>query len=339
MEWISDFAGKRGGGVVFIDGQRENLRGLEGNAAWAKCCRWSGSTPGFAEGSRSEKDMPEKIELTPAGRANRRVRFVTASLENEEIWARLPAPHWAAPVRELPGSEVLARAVIDGTRSYPTLVTRRYGAGPCLLLRGFDEAWRWRYNVGDRYHQKYWVQVTNWVSERPFAIEGKYLSLAADRLVYDPGKRADLRVRVRDEGGQPVEDGEYVAIIYKGLESSGGNWPGARCERGRSFPGAHRRAGAGRVRGRGAGEGVPWKAARVYGAHPVRRAQHERAGAGQPLRSTRELLRRCRRGIREASISTRTRHGIWPIFSNRSTGRRSFPRRRSSGRVTGGSCR
>jgi uncharacterized membrane protein len=216
MEWISDFASKRGGGVVFIDGRREHLRGWKGTLL-GKMIPVEWIDPEVADETWSEKDMPEKLELTPAGAQNDALRFVTASLENEEIWERLPAPHWAAPVRELPGSEVLARAVIDASRSYPALVTRRYGAGR-VYYSGLDEAWRWRYNVGDRYHQKYWVQVTNWVSERPFAIEGKYLSLAADKLVYDPGKQADLRVRVRDEAGQPVEEGDYVAVVYKGLD-------------------------------------------------------------------------------------------------------------------------
>jgi len=217
MEWISDFTAKRGGGVVFIDGQRGNLRGLGGTLLGKMIpVEWVDAEGG--EETRSEKDMPEKIELTPAGAQIDALRFVNASLENEEIWGRLPAPHWAAPVRELPGSEVLARAVLEDSRSYPTLVTRRYGAGR-VFYSGIDEAWRWRYNVGDRYHQKYWVQLTNWVSERPFAIEGKYLSLAADKLVYDPGQRADFRVRVRDESGQPVEEGDYVAVVYEGLEA------------------------------------------------------------------------------------------------------------------------
>jgi uncharacterized membrane protein len=216
MSWIADFAGQRGGGVVFIDGQRQNLANY-GDSALGKLLPVEFVDAGYRGGKPREADMPKKMELTASGLKLEALRFVTANLENEQIWERLPAPHWVAPTLELAGSEVLANVIIDENRSFPALVTRRYGAGR-VLYAGIDEMWRWRYQVGDRYHQKFWVQVTNWVSEKPFAIEDKYVSIAADKLVYDPGKRSDIRVRIRDESGKPVDKGEYVAILYDGLE-------------------------------------------------------------------------------------------------------------------------
>ena len=91
---------------------------------------------------------------------------------------------------------------------------RRFGAGNVLYL-GVDELWRWRYNVGDRYHQKFWVQMTNWVSEKPFSVQGKNASLAADKMVYDPGETAQLRVRIRDDDGKPVNSGNFAAVLYR----------------------------------------------------------------------------------------------------------------------------
>lgn len=214
MQWIADLAGLRGGGVVFIDGQRQNLAKL-GNTPLGKLLPVEYVDPGYRGGKPREADMPKKIELSAAGLQLNALRFVTANLENKEIWERLPAPHWVAPTLELPGSEVLATVIVDENRSFPALVTRRYGAGR-VLYAGVDEMWRWRYQVGDRYHQRFWVQMTNWVTEKPFAIEDKYVSIAADKLVYDPGKRADIRIRVRDENSKPVDDGEYVAVLYDG---------------------------------------------------------------------------------------------------------------------------
>ena len=33
---------------------------------------------------------------------------------------------------------------------------------------GFDESWRWRYEVADLYHQRFWNQLKTRVMERPF---------------------------------------------------------------------------------------------------------------------------------------------------------------------------
>jgi hypothetical protein len=87
------------------------------------------------------------------------------------------------------------------------------GAGKALYF-GTDELWRWRYNVADRYHQKFWVQMANWVGEKPFSVAGQSASIGTDQLVYAPGSTATLRVRIRDDDGKPVSDGDYIAVLY-----------------------------------------------------------------------------------------------------------------------------
>ncbi len=216
LKWIADFTEKRGGGLIFIDGHRQNLKKFVGTPL-GKLLPVEWVDPGYKHGRPQESDMPKKLVLTTAGKGLDAMRFVTASLENEEIWDRLHPPHWVAPTLELPGSEVLASAIVDEKRSFPAFVFRRYGAGRVLYC-GIDEAWRWRYNVADRYHQTFWVQMTNWISEKPFAVEDKHVSISADKLVYDPGRRADIRVRIRDEKGQPVTKGDFTAVIYDGTD-------------------------------------------------------------------------------------------------------------------------
>jgi hypothetical protein len=109
---------------------------------------------------------------------------------------------------------VMAVANVGQDKQVPVIVTRRYGAGAVLYL-GTDELWRWRYGVGDRYHQKFWVQMTNWTAEQPFSVQGKNVSIAADKMVYDPGGKASLRVRVRDDDGKAIDSGDYMAILYR----------------------------------------------------------------------------------------------------------------------------
>ena len=113
----------------------------------------------------------------------------------------------------LPGTEVLVNTQFAGGKTSTALVWRRVGAGK-VLYSGTDELWRWRYNVADRYHQKFWVQVANWIGEQPFSVAGPRASIGTEKLVYSPGSKAGIRVRIRDEDGVPVTSGDYVAALY-----------------------------------------------------------------------------------------------------------------------------
>ena len=208
--WLADFVGSRAGGMVFIDGQRDFLTEYQGT----ELEKLLPVERGAGSDELTEDDMPKGLELTAEGAGLDELRFASSGTENSEIWARLRPPAWIAPAAELPGSQVLAFANIDQERRVPAIVTRRYGAGAVLYV-GTDELWRWRFNVGERYHQKFWVQMTNWVAEQPFSVQGKNVSIAADKMVYDPGGRASLRVRVRDDEGRALDSGDFVALLYR----------------------------------------------------------------------------------------------------------------------------
>ena len=77
---------------------------------------------------------------------------------NEEVWNHLPLPAWTSPVNALPGSEIFLEVSLQGKDSddsqesrIPVLAGKRVGAGKSFYL-GFDESWRWRYEVADLYH-------------------------------------------------------------------------------------------------------------------------------------------------------------------------------------------
>ena len=210
LGWLAEFVGSRAGGIVFIDGQRDFLCEYEGT----EFGKLLPVTRGRDRGERSAEDMPESLALSSDGAGIEELRFASSGVENAEIWGRLRPPAWVAPAGALPGSQVLVEALFDGGRRLPVVVTRRYGAGAVLYV-GADELWRWRYNVGDRYHQKFWVQMTNWAAEQPFSVQGRNVSIAADQMVYDPGGRAGIRVRVRDDQGKAMESGDFVAMLYR----------------------------------------------------------------------------------------------------------------------------
>jgi hypothetical protein len=114
---------------------------------------------------------------------------------------------WAAQVTAQPGSVTLANL---GTT--PAAVFRPVGAGAVLFL-ATDELWRWRFQVGDLYHQRLWMQLAAWIAAPPFQAEDKQLSIGTDRMRYTPGESSEIRVRVRNPAGGTVTDAEPQAFL------------------------------------------------------------------------------------------------------------------------------
>jgi len=131
----------------------------------------------------------------------------------------------------LPGTETLLE-LSQGERTVPALVFRRYGAGR-VLYAGYDESWRWRYNVGDLYHQKFWNQVSRWIMEPPFPVSDKYVSLDSGPVTYHANDAVEVRARIRDAQGRLVlrpkaeavvfRDGRKVATVALASDENGGS--------------------------------------------------------------------------------------------------------------------
>jgi hypothetical protein len=132
---------------------------------------------------------------------------------NQDAWGKLPAPHWLSGGQPLPGAEVLVEADASGGK-VAAAVLRPFGAGR-VYYQGFDDSWRWRYEVADLYHVKFWNQLASFVAEPPFAARDQYVQVDAGQLTYQPGEQADLRVRLRDISGKPVADAAVAAALYR----------------------------------------------------------------------------------------------------------------------------
>ncbi len=204
LEWIRDFVGKRGGGLLVIDGRRGHVSSYAETPIGALLpVDWKGET-----GSR-----PTGLRLTEKGSRFAPLLLAAEPDRNAETWASLAPPHWIAPARALPGSETLLEAVA-GERRVPALVARRYGAGK-VLYAGFDETWRWRYEVADLHHQRYWNQLVREVMEPPFAVRDSRVALDAGKPVYANGESAAIRARLRDAQGKPLDQADAEAWIYR----------------------------------------------------------------------------------------------------------------------------
>jgi uncharacterized membrane protein len=203
--WLREFVETRGGGLVFIDGQRGRLQEFtEQNLRPLLPVEWLPT---------SISTQPTMLQLTEAGTREPALSFEVEPQANQRFWNELPAPHTLNNVKALPGTEVLVEALVDGS-PLPAVVTRRFGAGRVLYL-AFDETWRWRYKAADTYHQRIWNQLAKFVMPRPFAASDDYVSIDTGPVSYQDGASPDIRVRLMGLDGKPAVDATVDALVWK----------------------------------------------------------------------------------------------------------------------------
>ena len=203
--WLADFVGKRGGAIIFLDGARGHLRQY-------------GDTPLGALLPVEYLDKPP-TGIESLGLTSRAAGLAPFALSNEiatnaETWAKLPLPKSVVGVKPLPGAEVLIDAKAAGDSRVPLSVLRSFGAGK-VYYHAFDDSWRWRYEVADKYHVKFWNQIAGFVAEEPFATQDKFVSLDAGKLNYEPGAQAGIRARIRSGEGTPMDAAAVTAVLSR----------------------------------------------------------------------------------------------------------------------------
>ena len=214
LEWIRDFVASRGGGIILLDGPRQKFREYaddeENPIASLLPVKWNEDGP--------KRLAPQALRLTERGLATPALFLHPSAERSAELWGYVPKPGWVAPTEALPGTDVYLEATLDekGEESVPLLVSRTVGAGKTLYA-GFDGTWRWRFEVADKYHQRYWHQIASWIMETPFAVSDEFVAIDPGASTYRPGESAALRIRVRDREGKPLDDpkAEVEALIWR----------------------------------------------------------------------------------------------------------------------------
>ncbi|NDE96818.1 MAG: VWA domain-containing protein, partial [Verrucomicrobia bacterium] len=85
LEWLRDFVGQRGGGVIFVDGRQERLASLAQSAL-------APLFPVSFEG-RPLDGVTMIFRLAATGSSLTPLTLVADPLENERVWSFMPAPH------------------------------------------------------------------------------------------------------------------------------------------------------------------------------------------------------------------------------------------------------
>jgi hypothetical protein len=224
LNWFANFVTDRGGGMIFIDGRRERLASF-------------GSSPlgllmpvRFKTGYPVFEKLPMKYDVPAVNDLLSPMNLTGDPEKNRLLWGSLRGPHWVSDVEAKAGTETLV-SMAYGPQRFPAMVFQRIGSGKTLYV-GFDESWRWRFNVGDLYHQRFWNQVANWVMEPPFQVRDKFVAMDTGRLRYETGEKAQIRVRPLKEAlrrvAEPVvslvveRDGVPVATVRLAADQAGG---------------------------------------------------------------------------------------------------------------------
>ena len=237
--WVQRFVSESGGGLIVIDGRR-NHWSEDSNAKLSELLPVSRNSLARNDGAITKEIRIDHFIPTASG--NRLAAFqlgASAASNNSEdstnpvatqatqsellvqragIWDSLPKVALTAGVQPLPGSEVLATlgtsSESNSQNSTPVLVTRLTGSGR-VLYTATDETWRWRYKVGDEFHQRFWNQISRWVMRTPYTVQNDYISLDAGKMNYRQGQDIEIRCRLRDADGGPLISSNVEAILSR----------------------------------------------------------------------------------------------------------------------------
>lgn len=199
---------ERGGGLVFIAGEYDNPRSYVGTPVeeLLPVILDRSGTQAF-EGDTTKSF---RARLDDPANPSEVVRLVQDVNVNRALWedeGGLYGFYWFYPVlRAKPGTQVLLRhpTAENSHGRFPLLVTGYFPAGRTLFL-AVDETWRWRFQFGDRYHERFWRNAIRWVALGRLKSGDRRVQIDSLRTRYNLDERVTLEARILDEDYRPSE--------------------------------------------------------------------------------------------------------------------------------------
>ncbi len=212
-ELLTEFVSERGGGLVYIAGERYtqemfNRRGdpAVGYMDLLPVVREPGL---FRTATQMEltRSRPWKLKITESGLRDPVFTFTRDPVKNKKVLDQLPGMMWHMPVsREKPGATVLARHAhpgmtvdVGGRQEQEVLMaTQLVGPGRVLYI-GFDSTYRWRF-VSEKVFDGFWARVVDRAGfmkqlggQHPYRV-------STDKQSYEPGDEVTVTAKFIDEG-------------------------------------------------------------------------------------------------------------------------------------------
>jgi hypothetical protein len=215
MTNIAEFVRVKGGGLLFISGERFSPADVQPTPL-------ADLLPVELDGvtmAAPDQDFTEGFVLRPTllGLTSPHMQLGDDRSETEAIWRSLPELYWLLEADKVKQTaRVLAehptRTGNNGEK-LPLMVINYVPPGK-VLWHGTDETYRWRYRLGDVIFARYWIQAIRYLS-RSKLLGKKSVELAADKVEYERGSVVNLRARFFDERLAPA-DSDGVTVVVEG---------------------------------------------------------------------------------------------------------------------------
>lgn len=199
QQLIREFAGRRGGGVLFLGGRFALSEGGWQHSPVAETLplQLRDAKGTFHRGFTA-------YEPTAAGLAGVICRLEEDAARNAARWKTMPAlANWNETGEAKPGALVLMETAPEGRRRMPLLAVQNYGRGRTAVFATAG-SWRWKMlqEHTDRSHHAFWQQLLRYlVNETPGQVTG-----STPQPVVSDASRVELRAEVRDKEFQPRAD-------------------------------------------------------------------------------------------------------------------------------------
>lgn len=212
-ELLNTFVTERGGGLVYIAGERYTQsmfdRLGDPQVEYMKLLPVVREPGLFRTATQMElsRSRPWQLKITDSGMRDPVFSFSRDPVKNRKLLAQLPGMMWHMPVsREKPGATVLARHAhpgmtvdVGGRQEQEVLMaTQLVGPGRVLWI-GFDSTYRWRFG-GEGVFDGFWARVVDRAGlmkqlggQHPYRV-------STDKQRYEPGDEVTLSAKFIDPG-------------------------------------------------------------------------------------------------------------------------------------------
>ena len=222
MKLINEWVSELGGGLIFLAGPKNNP------------FRYAGTPlepllPVMLDPNLTEEQMRERsrepisLKLTTMGEYSPLLRMADGNLENRQIWNSFPGVRWTARVA---GARPSAQVFLVDTnpdhftngQPMPVIAQQAYGQGAVMYF-GFDETYRWRSKLGEKYYSKIWNQIIqNFSLDRQLGASAR-TQLKTDRPEYMVGDKVVISGKLFTQSFAPLKEATVPGtLIFTGTE-------------------------------------------------------------------------------------------------------------------------
>jgi hypothetical protein len=228
-EGLREFV-RRGGGLIILNGRYNRLSRIESlNELLPVEFVDPAGTSENNDLLRYQRQQPSVLSIGPTttGRSQPVMLLSSEMASNEQLWRSMPAPAVIPVTKARADAEVWADAVVEATDTsspsenrVPWLVTRLFGAGRVFFL-ATDQTWRWRYKIESQLHGRFWNQMLTAAMQPPYAVRDEYVAIGTDKIDYESGQSALIRVRLlgnetpSSESVKPLHSATVDALLIR----------------------------------------------------------------------------------------------------------------------------